>query len=231
MNEVLRQEKKFLISLDQYYRYSHAFSQIMLQDPNNGPEGYCIRSLYFDTLEDQDFEDKEDGVELRRKIRLRCYDPSNDFAVLEMKQKQGALQKKRSLRMHRGDACQLTRGEYGCLLRYAEPFATECYALMTNRCYRPKTVIDYRRKAFIAKENKIRVTFDHHITSTESRFDIFDPHLLQSPVMNPYLVVLEVKFNGFLLSYIKDVIRQIDKSELSVSKYCMGRAISKHYTF
>lgn len=231
MNEVLRQEKKFLISLDQYYKHSHALAQVMLQDPNNGPEGYRIRSLYFDTLEDQDFEDKEDGVELRRKIRLRCYDPANDFAVLEMKQKQGALQKKRSLRMRREDARRLTLGDYSVLLQYSEPFAAECYALMTCRCYRPKTVIDYRRKAFIAKENKIRITFDHHITYTESCFDIFDPNLLQLPALDPYLAVLEVKFNGFLLSYIKDLLQQVSKSELSVSKYCLGRTTSKRYVF
>ena len=63
MNEVLRQEKKFLVSLEQMYRCSHGLSQVMMQDPNNGPEGYCIRSLYFDTTEDTDFMDKVDGVE------------------------------------------------------------------------------------------------------------------------------------------------------------------------
>lgn len=231
MNEVLRQEKKFLVSLEQMYRCSHGLSQVMMQDPNNGPEGYCIRSLYFDTTEDTDFMDKVDGVELRRKIRLRCYDPRSDFAVLEMKQKQGPLQKKRSLRMTRQDARSLTQGRYGVLLGYKEPFAAECYALMTTRCYLPRAVVEYRRKAFIARENRIRVTFDHHIIGTESRFDVFDPDLVQNPVLDPYLAVLEVKYNGFLLSYIKDLLRQADSSELSVSKYCLSRAVSKHYTF
>ena len=46
MNEVLRQEKKYLISLDQYYRISRRFEKIMMQDPHNGEDGYCIRSLY-----------------------------------------------------------------------------------------------------------------------------------------------------------------------------------------
>ena len=96
MNEVLRQEKKFLISLEQYYRYSHHLAAALHMDAHSRGEGYLIRSLYFDTLDDKDFEDKEDGVELRRKIRLRNYGADNDFAVLEMKQKQGAMQKKRS---------------------------------------------------------------------------------------------------------------------------------------
>lgn len=231
MNEVLRQEKKFLLSLDQMYRFSHELGKVMMEDPNNGEEGYRIRSLYYDTLEDQDFEDKEDGIELRRKIRLRCYDPGNDFAVLEMKQKQGVLQKKRSLRMKREDAAALIQRNYGVLLKYKEPFAAECFGLMSGQCYIPRTVVEYKRKAFIAKENKIRITFDHHIIGTESHYDIFDGRLLQNPVMNPYLAVMEVKYNGFLLSYLKDMLRECNKSELSVSKYCMGRSISKHYTY
>ncbi len=50
-------------------------------------------------------------------------------------------------------------------------------------------------------------------------------------VLDPYLVVLEVKYNGFLLSYIKDILQEVDKTETSVSKYCLGRTISKHFVF
>ena len=44
-----------------------------------------------------------------------------------------------------------------------------------------------------------------------------------NPVLDPYDVVLEVKYNGFLLDYIKGIINSIDKSELSVSKYVLAR--------
>jgi hypothetical protein len=44
-----------------------------------------------------------------------------------------------------------------------------------------------------------------------------------NPVLDPYDVVLEVKYNGFLISYIKDMLSAIDKSELSVSKYVLAR--------
>ena len=36
MNEVLRQEKKFLINQIQLYRLSYYFSQVMREDPHNG---------------------------------------------------------------------------------------------------------------------------------------------------------------------------------------------------
>lgn len=45
MNEVLRQEKKFLITLEQYYRYSHRFSQIMMEDSHNGSDRYTLIPL------------------------------------------------------------------------------------------------------------------------------------------------------------------------------------------
>ncbi len=231
MNEVLRQERKFLISLEEMYRESGLLSQVLMEDPHNRGDGYTIRSLYFDSLDDRDLQEKEDGVELRRKIRLRCYDPRGDFAVLEMKQKQGAMQLKRSLRLTRGDAGRLTRGDYSPLTLYSDPFAAECYGVMRMLQYQPRAVIEYRRRAFMARENKIRITFDHHITGTESCYDIFSPELLQSPLLNPCLVVLEVKYNGFLLSYIKDLLERHRGSELSVSKYALGRAVSKHVVF
>lgn len=102
---------------------------------------------------------------------------------------------------------------------------------MHMHCYQPRTVVEYKRIAFIAKENKIRVTFDHHIIGTEGHYNIFDQHLQQNPILDPYLAVLEVKYNGFLLSYIKDMLQECDTSELSVSKYCLGRSVSKHYHF
>ena len=94
---------------------------------------------------------------------------------------------------------------------------------MNCRCYRPKTIVQYNRKAFIAKENKIRITFDSNIVSTESSFDLFDPELNMNPVLDKYDVVLEVKFNGFLLDYIRRLINSVNRSELSVSKYVLAR--------
>lgn len=229
MNEVMRQEKKYLIHLEDMVRLSGILSQVMMQDHHGGVQGYRIRSLYFDTLDDADFYEKIEGMELRRKIRLRIYDPNADFAMLEMKQKQGAYQKKRSLRMRKEDVRQLIAGQYQVLLGYPEAFAAECYGLMSRLCYRPKAIVEYQRKAFIAKENHIRITLDHHIVATESRFELFAPDLNLYPVLDPFHAVLEVKYNGFLLSYIKAAVNQVNRSEISVSKYCLARSAGLHY--
>lgn len=226
MWEVLRSEKKFMINVADFIRKSHELQQLLHEDTHNGTHGYTIRSLYFDTEYDGDFFDKECGVEVRKKLRLRIYDPNSEFAALEMKQKQGEQQLKRALRLRREDARRLIACDYTPLLNYPEPFAAECYALMNSRCYRPRTVIQYRRKAFVARENSIRVTFDHQIDATAGSFDLFDPKLIMAPVMGRDLAVLEVKYNGFLLDYIKEMLGSLNKSELSVSKYCMARQLS-----
>ncbi|MEE1047466.1 MAG: VTC domain-containing protein, partial [Clostridia bacterium] len=121
MNKVLREEKKFLISVADFIKLSHKVEQVMLSDPHNGTHGYMIRSLYFDTPFDDDYQEKQAGVELRRKVRLRCYDPAASYAMLELKQKQGAQQMKRSLRVSREDAKRLIAGDYSVLLNYTEP--------------------------------------------------------------------------------------------------------------
>ena len=97
---------------------------------------------------------------------------------------------------------------------------------MHCRCYRPKTVVEYRRQAYVARENHIRITLDSRIAATESNFDVFAERLPMYYVMDPFRLVLEVKYNGFLLSYIKDALDTVERPELSVSKYCLARGVS-----
>lgn len=224
MNEVLREEKKYLIQLDEMYAISHKLSSVMSVDTHSLSEGYSVRSLYFDSLYDRDYEEKEEGIECRRKIRLRNYSPTSNSAMLEMKQKQGVYQKKRSLKIKKEDALQLINGNYSILLKQDSDFATECYYVLNEYMYRPKTVVTYLRKAFAAKEQNIRITFDHHIKASETNFNIFDENINENYVLDPFLCVLEVKYNGFLLSYIKDILDCVEKPQSSVSKYCLGRS-------
>jgi len=229
MNKVLRQEKKYLLSVPDGQKLYARLSSCMVQDEHNGPHGYLVRSLYFDSLNDGDYWDKVNGVELRQKLRLRVYSPEADFAMLEMKQKEGACQKKRSLRVSREDARRLCRGDYGPLLKYHEPFAAECYGMMRCKCYQPKTVVEYRRRAFLARENHIRITLDSHITATEAHWDVFAPDLARVPVLDPFNLILEIKYTGFLLSYIKELAGTANRSELAQSKYCLARSVGLRF--
>lgn len=231
MRRVLREEKKYLITLENFVKYDFYFSQVLHRDEHSLDEGYFIRSLYFDTLNDDDFYNKVDGIAVRRKIRLRIYNPDDDFAYLELKQKDGNYQQKRSIKISKDDALQLIALNYDVLLKYNDPFANEMYVIMASNHYLPKTINEYHRKAYVAQENDTRITFDYNIESTETSFDLFAKDLKLNPVFNPNLVVFEVKYNGFLLSYIKDIINCVDKIQSPVSKYCLGRTETIKYIY
>lgn len=225
MTTVLREEKKFLLNQAESLRLRHRLLSVLHPDSHNGANGYLVRSLYFDSLSNRDFQEKEDGIELRRKLRLRVYHPDAEFALFEMKQKQGSYQRKRSLRLSRQEAQALIAGDSSVLLRQSSDFGRECYSIMQMWSYRPKTIVEYDRFAFALPENSIRITFDSGIRANEGNFDLFDPNLTLNHVLSPFAVILEVKYNRFLLSYLKDLLAPIQQSELAVSKYCMARQI------
>lgn len=237
MTSVFREEKKYLLDLKHYYHVRHNIQKIMMRDKYsvNNPfegkkgEGYTIRSLYFDSLDDRDFHEKEDGVELRRKLRLRTYMHDTNYCLLELKKKQGNYQQKTSYKLTKAEGERLISGDYSLLLEKQAPFLLECYEMMMTHVYRPKSIVTYERDAYIAKENQIRVTFDQKIRGSESTMALFDERLIETPLIEDAYVVLEVKYNGFLLQYIKDLLIPLEEAQLSVSKYSMSRQISKHY--
>ena len=186
----IRNDKKYLISIADYYKSSAYIGCFIAEDPHNGLTGYKVRSLYFDTVYDTDHFEKESGVEQRRKIRLRIYDPKDQFALLEMKQKQGANQLKRSLKISREDANRLINGDFSPLLSYSEEFAKEMYGFMTYRQYRYKTIVEYSRRAFIAKENKTEFTFDQDIRFHRKQYGLVFGKFTYEPVMDLYNVFL-----------------------------------------
>lgn len=231
LRRVLREEKKFLLDYLEFYKAKGFLQQVMIADSHNLGDGYMVRSLYFDTVDDLCFVEKLDGVGKRKKIRLRVYSADSKSAYLEIKQKDGVYQEKRSLEVAKDDAIELINCNYDVLLKYKGQFARQCYSILKEVNYRPKCVVEYQRLAYIAKENSIRITFDGNIRSNECNFNIFDRELPLYPVFPREQLILEVKFNGFLLEYIKNFMDNISKSELSVSKYCLARQVGLGFVY
>lgn len=231
MNNIERKEKKYILNIQEAKKIERNIEKIMCIDKYSGASGYIVRTLYFDTLNNNDFEDKLSGIEVRRKIRLRIYGDDYNYAILELKQKQGENQLKRRAILEKKDAIELTKQNYSCLLKYKDAFLAECYSLMNMYCYRPKAIVQYNRKPYIMNDNKIRITFDSNIVGTEANYNIFDRNLNLYHLFEYDKVILEVKYNGFLLSYIKDILNSVNYSENSISKYCLSRKITQNYIY
>lgn len=220
----MRTEKKYEISYFTAAKLKKQLSMFLTEDKHNQANGYIVRSLYFDTVFDRDYWDKQNGLENRRKIRLRTYDPSSNTLKLELKEKKGENQIKRSLTITKELAQRLISGDYSCLKELNNKFADELFYIMQTNLYRPKCIVEYNRLAYIIQENNIRITIDSNIRASEVNFDIFSSSLPMYSVSEQ--IILEVKYNNFLLSYVKDIIDIANKSELSASKYCVSRCIS-----
>ncbi len=231
MLDVQRRELKYLVNTLEMTRIKNDLEKIMESDPHNGAEGYRVRSLYFDTLSDSDFEEKVDGYDKRQKIRIRVYDNQTQTIKLELKVKQLDMQRKYSLLLSKEEAESMIAGDYSFLLTRPEAIAQALYTKMVTCCYRPKCIVEYDRIAFMCDTNDIRVTFDRNLRATESNFNLLEENLVFYPICKQGETTMEVKYNGFLFSYIKQIISTLDKLQVSNSKYCRARMISKKGRF
>lgn len=220
---VMRTEKKYDINRIQQNTLLYRLSSIMKKDENSVTGGYLVRSLYFDSIYDNDYFDKINGLEYRKKIRLRIYSPDQEGVKLELKQKQGSAQKKKSLFIPQSLAKEMIKGNYIGLMKLNSELATEFYQLMETGVYRPKCIVEYYRIAFAEYSNDIRITFDSEIGTSPDYDDFFGKNLSLLPVRKE--PILEVKYNGFLLGNIKQMLDFADASELAISKYVMCRQI------
>ena len=221
VHAVMRTEKKYSVSLSTSRQLANRLSRIMQTDAHGSSDGYTVRSLYFDSVYDDDYFDKVNGLEFRKKVRLRLYSPEQPWIKLEVKQKQGAVQMKKSLVISRELAFRMIGGEYFGLLELEGAFPRELYTLLEQGLYRPKCIVEYRRLAFVGETNNIRITIDSHLGASRKCGDFFAGGLsLQALLKEP---TLEVKYDGFLLDYCKGIINLTDLPELSLSKYEMAR--------
>ena len=85
--ERFRHELKYLISYAQKADLNVRMAPLLGLDKHAKNGGYMIRSLYFDDYWNTAYQEKVDGVLLRRKYRIRIYDYSDRVIKLERKRK------------------------------------------------------------------------------------------------------------------------------------------------
>ena len=95
MSEICyRNEFKHEISQKNKVILTSRLRKFLKHDENSIGNSYSIRSLYFDTIYDDAYWDKEDGRSYREKFRIRYYNNDASFIRLEKKGKEGAVRYK-----------------------------------------------------------------------------------------------------------------------------------------
>ena len=80
-----RHELKFEVSDTELTIIYYRLKALMYMDAHQEGSSYCIRSLYFDALSDSCMRENEDGLDNRRKYRIRIYNGSDEIINLEKK--------------------------------------------------------------------------------------------------------------------------------------------------
>ena len=220
----LRHELKYYITPAELGVLRGIIRPLLKPDPNgNENNGYLIRSLYFDTFDDQALEEKIAGVGMRKKYRIRLYNFSDRVIKLECKSKMGDLISKQSVSIPRDLAEQIIAGDPDGLQRMKHPLLQEVYMMMKTKLLKPAVIVDYLREAYIHNAEEVRVTFDKQIRTGLNSTDLFNGRIPTYPVFDDPVEVLEVKYDDFLPSYLQAVLSGITAQRSAISKYVWCR--------
>lgn len=225
INTKYRHELKYYLNRGDYELLSNRLRLTLEQDRYAKlREGeYFIRSLYFDDIDDGAFREKLAGENDRDKYRLRIYNMQDDVVKLERKHKENGYILKESLDLSRGEAESLIAGDYRVLLNREENFARRMYRIFATSRYQPRVLVDYMREAYTFSVEDVRVTFDKNVRTGFRSVDLFNPGVITYPAVLGYDMVLEVKFNRYLPTYVRSLLQVDAHARSAISKYCLCR--------
>lgn len=194
---------------------------ILKKDPHAGEDGYMIRSLYFEDYFNSAYEEKESGILMRKKYRIRIYDYSDRSIKLERKKKYGSYIYKESAPLTKEEFYKILNGKYEFLLTSKYPLCREFYVECISNLMRPRTIVDYERVPWIMDEGTVRITFDSDVRAAVGGYDIFDSTLPTLPVLEYGKTIMEVKFTEMLPQIVKDLLLPNAQEFTAVSKYVL----------
>lgn len=226
----LRKEIKYIVPLEKVLIIKARLDNFLPRDDYCSDGAYSVRSLYFESVNNTDFSEKMEGIDIRKKIRARIYNSDSSTCKLELKQKEDIWQQKHSFIISQKDVKELSAGNYSVLQSYFRSVAIsgKIYNIMTQGRYKPVVQIEYDRFAYQYPMYDTRITLDMNIRSSETNMDIFASKVHYVPIMCEN-VVLEIKYSGKLMGFISGILGQFDLTQSSYSKYCFGRRI--YYDF
>lgn len=207
---------------------------------------YEVVSLYYDSPTFYYYHEKIDGARNRKKVRLRVYRADDTYVgniFLEIKRKSDTVILK--------DRVLIDKSEYNTFMQTGSLHSSlgntsnqmqqvldEYEIEKHQRSLQPKVLVSYKREPYIGRYNtNFRVTFDYAIRGGESR-DLFSQDSAKEVLRDG--VVMEVKFNGKLPYYIKEIIDEYNLERVAYSKYCNvaeacylipGLSLSRNYFF
>ena len=222
METAWRHEWKHEISFADLLCIRQRLRAVAETDPHAVDGKYRVRSLYFDTPGDRALREKIDGADPREKFRIRCYNGDTSVIRLEKKARRGGLGAKFSAPLSAVETRKLIAGDLDWMLASGRPLVQELYCRMRYQGLRPKTIVDYTREPFLYRPGNVRVTFDYDIRTGLSCTDFLNPDCVTIPAGDAP-ILLEVKWDAYLPSVIRDAVQTGNLRATAFSKYAQCR--------
>lgn len=232
MLSVSRKEVKYLVSSKDRIYLLNSLSKILTPDAYGDYNGYKTRSVYFDSIDNNDFREKLVKKEKKKRVRLRIYNETDNFAKFEIKRKYLERELKESIKITKEDAIKLINKDYSVLLNYKDnPLSKYAYDLMKTKAYRPVSMVEYDRRAFTHKFFNTRITIDNNLRFTNFNYDLFNKDINFNKCLDTDKSILEVKYDRFLFWQIQEVLSKCDFVGKPPSKFGTSRQLLNTYYY
>ncbi len=242
----MREEFKYLVSNEKMELLRKLiFPYVTLDDhiAARAKPNYTVRSIYFDTINLEEYHKKLSGTRIRKKIRMRGYrnHSFDNIAFLEIKRKFDTAQTKSRAPFqydHWEDLFKKPlnseyiqqRDDFPQALEKANSFF---YFIKRDNMV-PVVLVMYEREAFIYKfDHSLRITFDTNLRclpypSIES---LYTTKIASNVLLNNF--ILELKSNTGFPIWMEKIISQLDITRQALSKYtmCIDRSVDNFNNF
>lgn len=220
MEKKYRHEYKYLCDSTQNAILKMRAQGLLQKDIHAGEKGYYyIRSLYFDTLDHQCYMENESGNDKRDKYRIRIYNADSEKIVLEKKSKERQMTSKISCPISEEICRKLMKNEQVQITEEMSDVQKKLLLEMQLKVMRPTVIVEYQRFPFVNKNGNVRITFDENIVSSNDIENFLEAKIISRPILSLGQSVLEIKWDEFLPSYIKEHMAINSLQWTSFSKY------------
>lgn len=211
-----RSELKFFMNVSTAHMLRRRVAAIM--KPDRHSDGlYIVNNYYLDDRYDTCYNEKQVGSFVRDKYRIRFYNDDLSFIRFENKHKEGELSYKDTAIMTEDDFNAVNRGDMGYFLNSDEPLRQKVANLHRLRQLRVASSYTYTREAYVYEPGNVRITFDSNIRVNGLTPE---PYHGAPPGAGG---MMEVKFDRYLPSVIKEMLDGLPLIQTAMSKYCYSR--------
>lgn len=228
---VSRRELKFLLNIEDRMRLIAGLDKVLIPDAYGSYDGYRVRSVYFDGLDNQDYVEKMGKFAFVKRIRIRAYTPHDKTAKFEIKKKWRHGQIKNSIIISREDAQEMIAGNFEVLKKYDDPTAELGYEICTTMGYRPVSMVEYKRRAYTHPSFSTRITLDSELQYCNFDYDLFDEKPDYIPVLPLTKTILEVKYDTYLFPQVQTLLTALNLEKCPISKFGSSRSLLEQYYY